>query len=103
VSALSSLVEGFNALAIFGEGWVALRRAPLHSARHFTARVPFVMRNLRGFIVLQRAQAGARQAKICVGQGAARVLASTRSGTRAQRTRVHFCPQHWLLGHLDLY
>ena len=23
--------------------------------------------------------------------------------TRAQRTRVHFCPQHWLLCHLGLY
>jgi len=23
--------------------------------------------------------------------------------TRAQRKRVHFCPQHWLLCHLGLY
>jgi len=23
--------------------------------------------------------------------------------TCAQRTRVHFCPQHWLLCHLHLY
>ena len=28
---------------------------------------------------------------------------SPTSLTRAQRTRKHFCPQHWLLCHLGLY
>jgi hypothetical protein len=30
-------------------------------------------------------------------------LSSLHVSTRAQRARVHFCPQHWLLCHLGLY
>ena len=30
-------------------------------------------------------------------------LSSLQILTRAQRARVHFCPQHWLLCHLALY
>jgi hypothetical protein len=30
-------------------------------------------------------------------------LSSLRVLTRAQRTRVHFCPRHWLVCHLGLY
>jgi hypothetical protein len=30
-------------------------------------------------------------------------LASFQVITRAQRTRVHVCPQHWLLCHMGLY
>jgi hypothetical protein len=39
-------------------------------------------------------------------EGASRAhphLSSLHVLTRAQRTRVHFCPQHWLLCHFGLY
>jgi hypothetical protein len=56
--------------------------------------------------VLRRQNLLQRKSLLSGSKGASRAhphLRSLHVFTRAQRTRVHFCPRHWLLCHLGLY